>query len=119
MRTSLTKDSQTGLIKISYPFIPEADDQANNYHQVRAIQTNIEKRVRKDGWVKEYDEEMRRMLTAGVVIKLGEKDLKVYRGGIHYMPHFPILNPESKSTKLRIVVDSKCKTLPRGSRSTT
>ena len=29
--------------------------------------------------------------------------------GVHYMLHFAVLNPESKSTKLRIVVDSACK----------
>ena len=34
--------------------------------------------------------------------------MTAYKGGVHYMPHFPVMNPESSSTPLRIVVDSKC-----------
>ena len=51
---------------------------------------------------------MKRMLEAGVVKALDRQEILDYEGGVHYMPHFNVMNPESVSTKLRIVVDSKC-----------
>ena len=34
--------------------------------------------------------------------------MEEWHGGVHYMPHFPVYNPESSSTPLRIVSDSAC-----------
>merc|ERR1711867_140134 len=58
------------------------------------------------GLDKEYSAEM---LDAGSITRMTEQERKVTQHGVHYMPHFAVLNPESKSTKLRIVVDSACK----------
>ena len=36
-------DEEEQVIKVCYPFKPEADQQPNNYRQIRTIQENIEK----------------------------------------------------------------------------
>merc|ERR1711867_27811 len=50
---------------------------------------------------------IRRMLEAGAARELEPEEMKDWRGGVHYLPHFPVLNPESSSTALRIIMDSK------------
>merc|ERR1711867_372472 len=61
----------------------------------------------KQGLTSQYNEEMRRMLDAGAARALSDQEMKDWEGGVHYLPHFPVLNPESASTSLRIVMDSK------------
>merc|ERR1712101_64329 len=102
-------DEKEKVIRVAYPLEDGADSQPNNYHQVVAIQQNIEKRALKDGLGEQYNIEMQKMLDAGSVVKLDKDEASSWTGGVHYMPHFPVLNKESASTKLRIVVDSKCK----------
>ena len=51
---------------------------------------------------------MRPTIERGAVVFLGKEDLD-YSGPVHYITHFGVLNPESKSTKLRIVSNSASK----------
>ena len=51
------------------------------------------------------------MIEAGAARKLTPEEMKSWSGGVHYLPHFAVLNPESSSTALRIVMDSKCKNM--------
>ena len=48
---------------------------------------------------------MMRMINAGAVRELTRREMKEYRGPVHYEPYFHVKNPESSSTKLRIVAD--------------
>ena len=108
METAMVYDEEKKVIRVSYPLRPEADQSGNNYHQVKKIQENIERRVIKSGLHEEYNKEMGCMMEAGVVRALERQEILDYDGGVNYMPHFNVMNPESASTKLRIVVDSKC-----------
>ena len=109
MEKCMRYDEEEQVIHVAYPLHKDADSQPNNYHQIVAIQQNIEKRALKDGLGEQYNTEMQKMLDAGSVVKLDKDEASSWTGGVHYMPHFPVLNKESASTKLRIVVDSKCK----------
>ena len=109
MEASMEYDEANHQIIVSYPFTPEAVVQPDNYKQVKAVQQSIERRVCAQGLQQEYNEEIKRMIEAGCVTRMSEEERKTTKFGIHYMPHFAVLNPESKSTKLRIVVDSACK----------
>ena len=86
----------------------------SNFHQVKAIQTNIERKVDRDGLREEYDREMQRMIDVDVISLLTDQEMRLYEGGVHYMPHFGVVNPESKSTKLQIVVNSSTKNSKTG-----
>merc|ERR1711867_33090 len=101
MQESMHLDEKVNKIRVSYPLREEAKDQSNNYKQVRAVQANIEKRVMQQGLKKAYDEEVQRMLEAGAARPLTDEEMRQWRGGVHYLPHFPVLNPESASTSLR------------------
>ena len=107
MQDSMFLERERGKIRVSYPLREEAQDQPNNYKQVKAVKTNIEKRVKSQGLKTEYDEEIRWMLEAGAARPLSVEEMKRWQGGVHYLPHFPVLNLESSSTLLRIVMDSK------------
>ena len=109
MEDSVRKDPATNRIHVSYPFSPQADLQRSNYHQIKQIQSGIDKKIVKDGYKAAYDEELSRMIGAGVVSAILLEESSAWGGGVHYMPHFAVHNKESASTKLRIVVDSSCR----------
>merc|ERR1711867_414074 len=98
MQQGMVLDKDEGVIKVSYPLKEDHLDQPNNFRQVRAVQSNIEKRVRQQGLQQEYDGEVRRMLEAGAARELTSQEMKDWKGGVHHLPHFPVLNPESSST---------------------
>ena len=108
MQDRMQHDPLQNCINVEYPLVSAADRQPNNIHQIRVIQSNIEKRTDKDGLRDAYNAEMQRMLDAKAVRELTEQEMRAHQGGVHYMPHFPVMNPDSASTPLRIVVDSKC-----------
>ena len=109
MQSNMHHDPEARVIRVRYPLRPEAAEQPNNFHQVRRIQEKVEARIRKEGLKERYDEEMRKMVATGSVRRLEKKEMEEWGGGIHYLPHFGVHNPESSSTSLRIVMDSKCK----------
>ena len=110
MQSSVKYDESNQQIIVAYPFTPEAYVQPDNFKQVQSIQQTIEKRVYSQGLDEEYNAEMSCMIEAGCVSKMTEEERKDQSYGVHYMPHFAVLDPESKSTKLRIVLDSACRT---------
>ena len=102
-------DEKDGKIHVSYPFKPSAWQQKSNYGQAVAVQSNIEKRLVRDGLVESYDKEMNKAISAGSVVELTEQDMKDWTGPVHYLTHFPVIKPSSVTTKLRIVANSKMK----------
>merc|ERR1711867_50385 len=111
MEDTMAYNEKDQVIEVSYPLYDEADSQPDNLKQVRVVQENIEKRVRKDGLTDKYNKEMQKMIDAGSVRRLTQEERRVWTGGVHYMPHFAVLNRESNSTELRIVMDSASKNL--------
>ena len=108
MEDSLERDPSSGQLSISYPFLPCTEQMKENSRQAIAVQTKVEQRLERDGLLEQYNDEMQQTIERGAVVPLGSEDLK-YNGPIHYITHFGVLNPESKSTKLRIVSNSASK----------
>ena len=96
-------------ITISYPLKEEAHIQVRNYKQAFAVQKAHEKRVWKENLQEEYREEMNKMIEAGTVVELSQEEMDNWKGGVHYIAHFPVVKMSSTSTKVRIVSDSKMK----------
>merc|ERR1711867_285771 len=76
MQGEMFHDEEAQVIKVSYPFKPEADHQPNNFRQIRTIQENIERRVEKDGLREAYNEEIRKMVEVGSVRKLSKSEME-------------------------------------------
>ena len=90
MEASLTLTNGKPPIQISYPLYSHAHDQISNHRQAMAVQKAHEKRVVKDGLLEEYNQEMQKALDSGNVVRLSEEEISNWKGGIHYIVHFPI-----------------------------
>ena len=96
-------------IHIAYPLKPEAHVQKSNYKQALAVQRAHEKRIMKQGILEEYNSEMQKAIEAGTVVKLTDRELREWSGGIHYIVLFAVTKEGSSSTKVQIVSDSALK----------
>ena len=78
------------------------------------MQANIERRLIRDQLMSDYKIEMRKAVEAGSVVKLTREEVDAWNGPIHYLCHFPVLKPDSVTTKVRIVANSKMKNCNTG-----
>ena len=94
----------------TYPWIKDPDTLPNNFKGILGRLNSTEKRLLSDPELAAaYQNEMDDMIRRGVAKKLNKKDLMEYRGPVHYLAHFSILNPSSSSTPVRIVFDPTTK----------
>ena len=102
-------DEDKKEINVQYPWKPEADQQVNNREQALSIQRKVESKLMKAGRLTEYNLEMQKQIDRGVAQLRDERELQNYEGPLNYVAHFAVFNPESPSTKLRIVSHSALK----------
>ena len=57
---------------------------------------------------------MQKQIDRGVAVPRDEEELQAYKGPLNYVAHFAVFNPESPSTKLRIVSHSALKNIHTG-----
>ena len=62
MQAGMSHDSELNVIKVTYPFMEAAKSEPNNFHQIRKVQENIERRVAKLGDMEQYNQEMACMI---------------------------------------------------------
>ena len=86
-------DKEEARIHVRYPFKPEACLQTDNSKQAKAMQSNIEKRLVRDGLMEDYQKEMQKALQVGSVGKMSKQEVHSWNGPVHYMCHFPVLKP--------------------------
>ena len=79
----MTLDQEEQRIHVKYPLKPSAYFQTDNSSQARAMQTNIEKRLHRDGLMEDYAKEMEKAITGGSVVKLSKDELKTWEGPVH------------------------------------
>merc|ERR1711867_164072 len=98
---------EDGRFQIAYPFNNKAWLQRDNRFQARQVQLKVEESVKKKGVEADYHEEMAKAIEAGSLRKLTLGEMSAWTGPVHYITHFGVLNPESKSTRVRVVSNSK------------
>ena len=109
VEATMRLDKEEARIHVQYPLKPEAYLQTDNSRQAKAMQGNIERRLLRDQLMEDYQKEMQKAVQAGSVVKMSKQELESWDGPVHYLCHFPVLKPESVTTKVRIVANSKMK----------
>ena len=109
VEASMKLDTEEQRIHVSYPLKPTAYQQRDNYGQAALVQSNIERRLVRDNLLEEYKKEMSKAIDAKSVVKLTTEELEAWTGPVHYLTHFPVIKPESVTTKVPIVANSKMK----------
>ena len=96
-----------GRLQISYPFNKKAFQQQSNIAQVKAIQQSVDRSVIKKGILEEYHREIQKAIEADTIVKISAEEDEAWKGPVHYVSYFPVINLESSSTKVRVVSNSK------------
>ena len=92
---------------ISYPWKRDPYELPDNREQAEKKLEATERRLLKNQeHATAYDKEIVDMNKLGFSRKLSEEELNQYNGLVHYVSHHEVLRPESKSTPLRIVLNS-------------
>ena len=101
-----------GFIQVSYPWIIDLKIFKDNREQaIKRAMSNFAS-LTKRGLVDAYHEQIQEYVTRGVLKKVTEAEIEAWKAGggvVHYVSHHGVLNDHSKSTPLRVVVDSKMK----------
>lgn len=96
---------QDGRFQVRLPFKKSTDDLANTYYQARSALLRFESRA--DASLRsQYIEFMKEYRDLGHM-KLAEHTANVAR---YFIPHLPVLRPDSTTTKLRVVFNASATT---------
>ena len=91
-----------------YPWVRDPSELANNRKQAVAKLLSTEKRLKKnDEYKVMYSEQIADLLDREVARRVTREELESYTGPVYYLAHHAVLKPSSKTTKCRIVFDSK------------
>ena len=93
-----------------YPWIRDPSELPDNKKAAMGMLISTEKRLAKNATHAEvYQKQIEDMVDREVARKLTLKELKEYKGPIHYISHHEVLKPDSKSTPVRIVFNSSAR----------
>ena len=80
---------------------------SDNKDQAVGPQKYVENMLIKNDNIDPYNEEFKKALDKGYIVKLGDRDLVKYQEPVSYVSHFPVYNLGSKSTPVRVVTNSR------------
>ena len=99
-------DPATGIISARYPWKPCVERMVDNSSQALQIQASMERHMVRCGSHTGFVQEMLKAICEGKVRRLEEAEIESWHGPTHYVTVFPVIKPESVSTKTRIVSNS-------------
>ena len=112
LKSSITLDSVNKCLRVSYPFTMDLNlFQDNRDQAIKRAMSNRKSLVRR-GLLDAYQAQLKEYESRGVWKKVTVAEIEEYkaRGGhVHYVSHHGVKNDHSKSTPLRVVVDSAMK----------
>ena len=93
-----------------YPWIRDPSELPDNKKAAIGMLISTEKRQAKNARHAEvYQQKIEDMIDREVARRLSRKELEEYQGPIHYISHHEVLKPDSKSTPVRIVFNSRAR----------
>ena len=110
----LKLDSEKSQVHASYAWTEDVLGLTDNKHQAVGFQKSVEKKLIKNGELKQYNQELHKALEKGYLVELGPEDLVEYSGPVCYVSHFPVYKPDSQSTPIRVVSNTSLKNVNCG-----
>ncbi|XP_050503531.1 uncharacterized protein LOC126882602 [Diabrotica virgifera virgifera] len=102
---SVATDS-TGRYEIRLPWLEEHPALQSNYQMAKKRLDTTLKKINKDGYLEAYAQIFKEWLDENIIEEVLEEQPN--REG-HYLPHRPVIKPNSASTKIRPVFDASAK----------
>ena len=90
---------------VKYPIVKKPVS-TNNFQQAMKLATALEKRLKRDGMLDDYNRCMKEFLTKPCMREISREECAAWGGPINYISQNPVLKPGSLSTPLRIVSNS-------------
>ena len=93
-------------IDATYAWTEDVLKLRDNKGQAIGFEKSVEKKLISEDKMNEYNEELRKAVEKGYLVKLEKEDLDKYKGPVSYVTHFPVYNPKLKSTPVRVVTNT-------------
>ena len=78
----------------------------DNFDQVLAIERRVEARLNKKGLLDDFNEEFKRYLKRGTFHNITNEELQAWKGPKNYITLHEVMKPSSRSTALRVILNS-------------
>ena len=98
---------QDGRYQVTWPWREEEPDIPDNYELCKGRLRSLYKRLSEEPEIlKRYDEIIKDQLNKDIIERapIGNEER------VHYIQHHAVINPDKRSTKIRIVYDASAKT---------
>ncbi|CAG9827611.1 unnamed protein product [Diabrotica balteata] len=102
---TVSSDS-SGRYEVRLPWLEGHPALPNNYQIAKRRLESTFKKITKDGYLEAYDQIFKDWLDEGIIEEISEEQPSQE---CHYLPHRPIIKPNSLSTKIRPVFDASAK----------
>ena len=84
MERGVKHDEREGVFRVSYPFLQDpAVALTDNWVQAVAMATSLEKKLKKEGFEKEFNREFDKMKEKGAIVELSQQEMDQWGGAVH------------------------------------
>jgi hypothetical protein len=111
IKGGLVFNPERGKWLAEYPWVKDPSCLPDNHRFAYATLKSTEKKLQRNPLHAEiYQRQIQDMLDRKVARPISDHELKSYKGPKFYIAHHDVLNPQSKSTPLRVVFNSSART---------
>ena len=99
-----------GKFHVQFPFLVDPRELADNYNQVVRIAQAEERKLEREGRMKDFNDLFQKLQDLGAMEEISEHELRSWTGPVHYVSLQHVINEDSATTSFRIVSNSSLKT---------
>ncbi|CAB4030027.1 integrase core domain, partial, partial [Paramuricea clavata] len=90
------------------PFKPDHEQLPDNFSVCEGRLTCLKRRLTSKGILREYDTIFTEYEKNGIIERVPSHEIAGEVGGVHYLPHRPVVREDKQTTKIRAVFDASC-----------
>ena len=95
-----------GQLHCNYPFKRDPSCLPNNRETVLRMAISQEKKLKRSGMLEQYNDQIKKFIDRGIVVKLDKHEMADWKGPINYISHHGVVKEDSVTTPLRVVTNS-------------